>query len=271
MVFDALKGEENFMSSVQLLDKTRKINKLLHNSSSQKIDFNELSLVMGDVLDSNVLIINKRGRLLGFRYKPDIEIIGGLVNYGNDETVDPLFNERILNVLSTKENVNLQILGFMESICKKYYATITPVDVAGKRLGTIFMYKMKVPYDIEDIILCEYGATVVGLEMMRTYDEESQEDSRRYRVVKGAFNSLSSSELEAITYVLDEFKDDKEGMLIASKLADREGITRSVLVNAIKKFQSAGILVSRSSGMRGTHIKIINDLVFDELERVRNI
>ena len=59
--------------------------------------------------------------------------------------------------------------------------------------------------------------------------------------------------------------------MVTSKIADREGITRSVLVNAIKKFQSAGIFVSRSSGMRGTYIKVINELVFDELERVRNI
>lgn len=259
------------MSSVQLLDKTRKINKLLHNNSSQKIDFNELSKVLSDVLTSNVLIISKSGRIPGAGYKPDIDVIVETVYEQNDGRVGALFNERILNVLSTKENVNLQILGFPESICRKYFATITPVDIAGKRFGTIFTYKTDKPYDIEDIILCEYGATVAGLEMMRTYDEENQEDSRRYGVVKGAFNSLSSSELEAIICILDELKDSKEETLVTCRIADREGITRSVLVNAIKKFQMAGILVSRSSGTRGTHIKVINDLVFDELERVRNI
>lgn len=259
------------MSSVQLLDKTRKINKFLHNNSSQLTDYNELGRVLSDVLASNVLIISKSGRILGAGHKPDIDVIGEAVYEQTDETVEALFNERILNVLSTKENVNLQILGFAESICRKYSATITPVDIAGKRFGTIFAYKTHGSYDIEDIILCEYGATVVGLEMMRRYDEVNQEDSRRYNVVKGAFNSLSTSELEAIICILDEIKESKEGTLVTSKIADREGITRSVLVNAIKKFQSAGIFVSRSSGMRGTYIKVVNDLVFDELERVRNI
>ena len=56
-------------------------------------------------------------------------------------------------------------------------------------------------------------------------------------------------------------------MLIASKIADRVGITRSVIVNALRKFESAGIIESRSSGMKGTYIRVLNDLVFEELER----
>ena len=55
-------------------------------------------------------------------------------------------------------------------------------------------------------------------------------------------------------------------MLIASKIADKAGITRSVIVNALRKLESAGIIESRSSGMRGTYIRIVNDLVEEELE-----
>ena len=56
---------------------------------------------------------------------------------------------------------------------------------------------------------------------------------------------------------------------MASKIADRVGITRSVIVNALRKFESAGVIESRSSGMRGTYIKVLNDVVFDELEQVK--
>ena len=51
-------------------------------------------------------------------------------------------------------------------------------------------------------------------------------------------------------------------------LADRVGITRSVIVNALRKFESAGVIESRSSGMKGTYIKVINDVVFDELQKL---
>ena len=47
------------------------------------------------------------------------------------------------------------------------------------------------------------------------------------------------------------------------------GITRSVIVNALRKFESAGVIESRSSGMKGTYIKVLNDVVFDELKAIK--
>ena len=120
-------------------------------------------------------------------------------------------------------------------------------------------------YDIDDIILSEYGTTVVGLEMMRSVHEENAEENRKVQIVKSAISTLSFSELEAIIHIFDEL-DGTEGILVASKIADRVGITRSVIVNALRKFESAGVIESRSSGMKGTYIKVLNDVVFDELE-----
>ena len=48
--------------SVQLLDKTRKINKLLHNNHSHKVVFNDICEVLSDILESNILVISKKGK-----------------------------------------------------------------------------------------------------------------------------------------------------------------------------------------------------------------
>ena len=69
-----------------------------------------------------------------------------------------------------------------------------------------------------------------------------------------AINSLSYSEKEAIEHIFEELGN--EGLLIASKVADRVGITRSVIVNALRKLESAGVIESRSLGMKGTFIKV---------------
>ncbi len=167
-----------------------------------------------------------------------------------------------------KENVNLETLGFGEDT-KPYRAIITPIDIAGERLGTLFEYRSDKEYDIDDIILTEYGTTVVGLEMMRSVNEESAEEERKIAIVKSAIGTLSFSELEAILHIFDEL-DGNEGILVASRIADRVGITRSVIVNALRKFESAGVIESRSSGMKGTYIKVVNDVVFDELEKIKN-
>lgn len=256
------------MSSVQLLDKTRKINKLLHNNSSHKVVFNDICRVMSDILVSNVLVISRKGKVLGVSIIDEVEEIKELIQDEVGDYVDSMLNERLLNVLSTKENVNLETLGFAEGYSRKYQAIIAPIDIAGERLGTLFMYKVDNPYDIDDIILCEYGTTVVGLEMMRSVNEETAEEDRKVHIVKSAISTLSYSELEAIIHIFDELGQG-EGILVASRIADKVGITRSVIVNALRKFESAGVIESRSSGMKGTYIKVLNDVVFDELERIK--
>ncbi len=252
------------MSSVQLLDKTRKIGKLLHNNSTSKVVFNDICGVMTEILSSNVLVLSKKGKVLGISAQKGIPEITDLLRDQVGEVIDTTLNERLLSVLSTKENVNLETLGFSESEKNNYDVTIAPIDIAGERLGTLFVYRQEQPYDIDDIILCEYGSTVVGLEMMRSVNEETEEETRKAQIVKSAFGTLSLSETEAILHVFDEL-DGKEGVLVASRIADRAGITRSVIVNALRKFESAGVIESRSSGMKGTHIKVLNDALFDEL------
>ncbi len=254
--------------SVQLLDKTRKIGKLLHNNNSSKVVFNDICQVLTEILNSCILVISKKGKVLGISHCKGTKDITELIVDEVGGFIDPVLNERLLGILSTKENVNLQTLGFEKDNINKYSAIIAPLDIAGERLGTLFVYRYDNQYDIDDIILCEYGTTVVGLEMMRSVNEESAEENRKVQIVKSAISTLSFSELEAIIHIFDEL-EGSEGILVASKIADRVGITRSVIVNALRKFESAGVIESRSSGMKGTYIKVLNDVVFDELDKVR--
>jgi codY helix-turn-helix domain len=230
--------------------------------------FNDICKVLSEILLSNILVISKKGKVLGVSICPEVDEIHELIEDKVGGYIDKMLNERLLSVLSTKENVNLATLGFAEENVKKYQAIITPIDIAGERLGTLFIYKADEQYDIDDIILCEYGTTVVGLEMMRSVNEENAEETRKVQIVKSAISTLSFSELEAITHIFDEL-DGNEGILVASKIADRVGITRSVIVNALRKFESAGVIESRSSGMKGTYIKVLNDVIFDELKNLK--
>lgn len=256
------------MSSVQLLDKTRKIGKLLHNNNSSKVVFNDICSVLCEILSSNVLVISKKGKVLGVGDCQGVDSITELIVDQVGGFIDRMLNERLLGILSTKENVNLETLGFEEGDVKRFQAIITPIEIAGERLGTLFIYQCAQQYDIDDIILCEYGTTVVGLEMLRAVNEENAEENRKLAVIKSAIGTLSFSEMEAVVHIFEEL-NGMEGILVASKIADRVGITRSVIVNALRKFESAGVIESRSSGMKGTYIKVLNDMVFDEVEKLK--
>lgn len=93
------------------------------------------------------------------------------------------------------------------------------------------------------------------MEILREKHADIENLARDKAAINMAINSLSYSEKEAIEHIFDEL-GASEGLLVASKVADRVGITRSVIVNALRKLESAGVIESRSLGMKGTFIKI---------------
>lgn len=116
--------------SVQLLDKTRKINKLLHNNNSSKVVFNDICEVLTGILDSNILVISKKGKVLGSSVCKGVEELQELIVDEVGGYIDAELNERLLGILSTKENVNLETLGFGDE-SKKYRAIIPRLTLPG--------------------------------------------------------------------------------------------------------------------------------------------
>lgn len=255
--------------SSQLLEKTRKINKILQNSGVDPVSFPDLCTILNEVLGSNVYVISSKGKVLGasFTHESDSSIIiddeTGNQKFPNDhvesinrihETVANLTREKLLEVLK----------GEISSYNK--LVTIVPIIGNGQRLGTLLISRYEKDFNDNDLVLAEYAATVVGLEILRSESEEMEEELRKTAVVQMAIGTLSYSELEAVEHIFREL-DGTEGLLVASKIADRAGITRSVIVNALRKFESAGVIDSRSLGMKGTHIRILNDKLLEELEK----
>ena len=83
------------MSSVQLLDKTRKIGNLLHNNSSSIVVFNDICSVLQDILLSNVLVISRKGKELGMGKRKELPFITELLAEKVGNLIDPMLNERL--------------------------------------------------------------------------------------------------------------------------------------------------------------------------------
>ena len=127
--------------------------------------------------------------------------------------------------------------------------TIVPIYGVGERIGTLIVAKYDEEFTDDDLLLCEYGATVVGMEMLRDHAEKIEIEARKKATVQIAINTLSFSERKAAFAILSAL-DSTEGLLVASKIADQVKITRSVIVNALRKFESAGVISSKSLGMK---------------------
>jgi len=148
------------------------------------------------------------------------------------------------------------------------FASIVPIYGGGSKIGTLIVAKFHTMFNDDDLILAEYGATVVGMEILRKRSEKIEDEARKKATVQVALGTLSYSELEAVIHILSEL-EGSEGLLVASKIADRVGITRSVIVNALRKFESAGVIESKSLGMKGTYIKVLNEYLREELKSTK--
>ncbi len=254
--------------SEKLLARIRKMNWTLSESATGYVSFDELCDIIAEMLGSNVYIMNKRGKVLAAKFKEGEE---APLEVENGKTVLPKqYNDKFLEIVSTKENLIYdsikELYGDDYELASKYHV-IVPIIFGGKRVATLLLARPDRAFDDEDIAICEYGATVIGLEVARgiTLDEEA--DSREKNAVTMALETLSYSELDAVTKIFAELEGD-EGLLVASKIADKSGITRSVIVNALRKLESAGVIESRSLGMKGTRIKITNEFLRQEIAKI---
>ena len=256
----------------EVLQKTRRINKTLQTSSGSKVSFDKLAETLGEVLDANVYVLNTKGKVLGL-YLTDIQDSSVIIDEDTKQKRFPHeYNESLLKISETLENLTgdeLVRLFPEEHVRSEKYLTTVPILGSGQRLGSLVLARYKKAFNDDDLVISEYSATVIGMEILKSLSEEMEVEMRKKAVVQMAIGTLSYSELEAVEHIFNELNGN-EGLLVASKIADRVGITRSVIVNALRKFESAGVIESRSLGMKGTHIKILNDKLIPELKKVRN-
>ena len=254
---------------MSLLLKTRRLNRLLQKAAGNPVNFMEMAEVLKDTIAANVYIISRKGKILGFAIAHPYETSDLQLTVEKDGRIPQAYNDLLLRFNET--STDPQIDSLPENL-KRYFqhrhVTIVPIVGGGERLGTLLLVRMSQAFVDDDLIIAEYGSTVAGMEIMHMRAEEIEEEARSKAVVQVAVASLSFSESEAVEHIFEEL-NGKEGLLVASKIADRVGITRSVIVNALRKLESAGVIETRSLGMKGTYIKILNDRLLDEIARSR--
>lgn len=257
-----------------LLSKTRRLNKLLQKAAGTSVNFMEMGEVLRDVIGANVFVISRKGKILGCGLASVPQRADWSRYVLEDRRFPPEVNQWFSSVDETSSNTEennpyQQFVMKVSELMDDTYATIVPILGAGDRIGTLLISRKDRPFGDDDLVLAEYGSTIVGMEILRERAEEIELEARNKAVVQVAIGSLSFSELEAVEHIFEEL-DGKEGLLVASKVADRVGITRSVIVNALRKLESAGVIETRSLGMKGTYIKILNDRLVDAVLKKGN-
>jgi transcriptional pleiotropic repressor len=254
-----------------LLAKTRRLNRLLQKAAGRALSFMDMAEVLKDTINANIYVISRKGKILGYSIVEPIHSADLNRMIVDERRIPVEYNNVLKKIEETTSNQDPEsaysmFIEKLDSFIGNNAITVIPIVGGGDRLGTLVLTRMVDAFIEDDLILAEYGSTIVGMEILREHAEEVELEARSKASVQVAVSSLSFSEMEAVEHIFEELKG-KEGLLVASKIADRVGITRSVIVNALRKLESASVIETRSLGMKGTYIKILNEKLVHEISK----
>ena len=133
----------------------------------------------------------------------------------------------------------------------------------------LLLYREGLPFGDEERALGEICLPVLIMLQRLSKERDLDEQQRQAQLVRAVMDTLSYTELEVVVRIFKAL-GGSEGVLIAGKFADGLGITRSVVVSALRKLESARIVETRSLGVKGTYIRVLNSLWMREIEKLRD-
>ncbi len=231
-----------------------KILKNIRGSFSEKDVFDTVFSGVSDMFNVEIVFIDFRNNVIK---KSRCEDINSLC-FDFKKILVNSFDE-IINEITEKR--------YSEYYVKNFYGVIIPIVFVNRNMGVLFVYSSEKLSKECEVCLKSVCMWLIGMVFAYEKDFERKKNESR-EIIRGAFGALSYSEFEAVIGIFSELEGD-EGILIMKKISEKISVTRSVIVNALKKMESAGIIESRSLGMKGTYIKVLNKVFLEEIEKIK--
>ena len=147
------------------------------------------------------------------------------------------------------------------------HVLLLPVVAGDVKLGQLTIHRDSIPYDEVEGNIAGIALGICTL-ILRKYVEQTQYRRRQQvEAVRNAIGALSFSELEAAVHIVRAL-NGLEGRLVTGHIADKLCFTRSVVVNALKKLEGAGVIETRSLGVKGMYIRINEPVLVEELGKL---
>src|SRR5699024_3546973 len=183
---------------MQLIKQSRKINMILKRTNGKSVNFSEMTERLCDVITANFFIISDKGKLLGFAIHQEIDN-ERMKKMLEERQFPDEYTEGLFSIHKTTSNldINSEYTVFPIENSKLFQhslTTIVPIIGGGERLGTLILGRLNQEFADDDLLLAEYGSTVVGMEILQERTSEIETEARSKAVVQMAISSLSYSE-----------------------------------------------------------------------------
>ena len=132
---------------MNLLSKTRKINVMLQNTAGKPVNFKEMADSLRDVIECNVFVVSRRGKLLGVAVSQRIES-ERMIQMLADKQFPEEYTKNLFNIQETSSNldINSDYTAFPvenKELFSNGLTTIVPIIGGGERLGTLILSRLQ--------------------------------------------------------------------------------------------------------------------------------
>lgn len=261
--------KQEIITYMDLLKKMRTLNWLLQKTSEGTTTFVEWCEVLNSIMNADVYIVERKGEIRA-SYVESQKKSNPDYNNHRGVTITEKQNEALMNMEGTSVIATLEESGEILSegaLDLKENNLIVPIMQGGRRGGSL-VYSRDEEFSEEDIVVAESSASILGIDIERWQNRNIEASLRKKAVAQIAIGMLTLTELEAVQEIFREIPAD-DGLVVADKIAAKTGIEKSVIMAGLKKLEISGVIESKTLGMKGTYIKVLNDRLKGEMERLQ--
>ena len=235
--------------AVQEANLLKNLNMLIGVNKSSSELFKGITDVAQNFTNAKAVLLKDNGRILAGNVPENLMS-------DNNEFINKKMASQINKFKEPQININLQGLENCSSAV---------IPIPNGDLMLLFKDEKFSEQEISSAELCANNAAWVAQWEQK---ENIENEAREIKTARDVLNSLSFTEIDVIVEVFESIQNG-EGFVVESKIADRNVYARSVTVNALRKLESAGVVQTRSLGVKGTYIKVINNKLCEEINRFK--
>ena len=251
-----------------LLAKIQELNSIFNKSLTTFTPLASLCDRMCNIIGCNIYVFDSEGNIFAYSVADKFEC-----PYTEQSLREKILPSYFIDIIDMMENAvigqheKIPICTYADvKICEfddRYYS-LYPIYLNYQKTAGMLLIRYGTNFSQTDNILCEYASAIISLEIFQQRQLEIQQKSLEQAAVKLAVGSLSFSELRSVSAVLEKL-EGMEGHIFLNEIAEECYATHSTVSGALKKLEAAGVISTKSQGVKGNYVKITNQKLYEEV------
>lgn len=268
----SIKAELYAVETGSILDKVRELNSIFRFSSTNQITLDELCKKLSEILSANIYLFDREGFIFSHATAQKFYC------YHNEKSLRALdLPQQYLEIFEMGEGRRFNVYekdppctceDVSRCIFENRYYALLPVYYSHEKRAGILLIRYGSAFNIEEEMLCEYASAIVSMELMRIEQEQIRAQSTLSARASLVVDLLSFAELQAALTTLKALEPGTaEGQIQLNMISAKAYVTPSMVSATLKKLETAGVITTKSMGVRGKYLWVNNPYLLPELEQ----